>query len=213
MPTLLHLDSAIADPASRSRILTAECARAWRSRGPDFGVLTRDLHLEPPPHLRERSQHWPERLREGEPLDAATEESQRGLIAELLAADAVVIGAPMYNYAMPSTLKAWIDLVHVPGITAAFDTPTQPLAGRSALIVTTQGGGPDPVIDEFVSAPLRQLFGAGFGMDVTIVAARRTLAERIPSLGIAEAEREFEAALSGAVEWGATVLVDPAASH
>ncbi len=207
MPTLLHLDSAIADPASRSRILTAECARGWQSRGADFDVVTRDLHLDPPPHLRERSQHWPERLREGEPLDEATDALQRELIAELLAADAVVLGAPMYNYAVPSTLKAWIDLVHVPGITAAFDTPTQPLAGRSALIVTTQGGGPDPVIDAFVSAPLRQLFGGGFGMEVTVVAARRTLVDRIPSLGVAEAEGEFEAALSGAFEWGATVPV------
>lgn len=208
MPTLLHLDSAIADPASRGRVLTAEATRGWQSRGAHFTVVTRDLHVDPPPHLRERSQHWPERLREGELLDEGTADLQDRLISELIAADAVVVGAPMYNYAMPSTLKAWIDLVHVPGITAAFDTPTQPLAGRQALIVTTQGGAPDPVIDEFVSAPLRQLFGAGFGMDVTTVGARRTLAERIPSLGIAEAGREFEAALSAVYEWGATVPVE-----
>lgn len=207
MPTLLHIDAAIADHVSRSRVLTAEFARGWQSRGADHHVVTRDLHLDPPPPLRQRSQHWPGRLRGGETLDDTIAGVQQQLIEELIAADVVVVGAPMYNYAMPSSLKSWIDLVHVPGITAPFDEPTQPLAGRAAIIVTTQGGGSDPAIDTFVSGPLRQLFGAGFGMETQVIVATRTLAAQIPSLGVEQAEQEFASALSAAYELGATVTV------
>lgn len=69
---------------------------------------------------------------------------QQALVDELLAADVVVVGAPMYNYSLPSSLKAWIDHIHIPGVTAPFDGDTQPMAGRPAVVVTSRGGSYDP---------------------------------------------------------------------
>ena len=144
MPTLLQLDSSADLTGSRTRALTAAVAQAWRERGPDHEVVVRDLHVDHLPHLRLPAQHWPPRLRDGAIVPADLEELQRSVLEELMAADAVVIGAPMYNCSMPSTLKAWVDLIHVPGVTAPFDEPTQPLAGRPVVITTARGAAYDP---------------------------------------------------------------------
>ncbi|UOQ56862.1 NAD(P)H-dependent oxidoreductase [Leucobacter allii] len=205
MPTLLHIDSAIADAESRTRRLTRAAVEAWRGRGDGYTVVSRDLHADPPSHLRERSQHWPERLREGAPLDRATEEIQERLIAELLGADALVIGAPMYNFNIPSTLKAWVDLVHVPGITSPFDAEVRPLRGRPAVIVTSQGGPREDAVEHLATAPLRHLLGAAFGMEVHVVGTSRTLAERIPELGVDEADALFADAEAETVRLGSTI--------
>ncbi|WP_053351524.1 FMN-dependent NADH-azoreductase [Leucobacter musarum] len=205
MPTLLQLDGAIADEASRTRALTRAVADAWTARGDDFAVVHRDLHLDPPPHLAQRAQHWPESLRGGAALAAATQSVQDHLITELLAADAVVIGAPMYNYAMPSTLKAWIDLVHVPGVTSSWADSALPLAGRPVIIATAQGGPLESGVEEFVTKPLAHLFGTAFGMDVHVVGTSRTLAEMIPELGPDWAAADFARARDEASALGASV--------
>ena len=94
-------------------------AETWRGLGDDHTVVRRDLHREPLPHLTDAA-----RLRvDGEASDAAAEKLQAELIAEVAAADVVVIGAPMYNWSLPSTLKAWIDYIHVLGTTVPFDNP------------------------------------------------------------------------------------------
>lgn len=209
MPTLLHLDSSADLEASRTRAMTAEVAEAWRTRGADYEVVVRDLHADPPPHLRTTAQHWPERLRGGAVLSADVDELQRAVLDELLAADAVVIGAPMYNYSMPSTLKAWIDLIHVPGITSPFDEPTQPLAGRPVVIATARGaiydaGTPTEGWDHGVPA-LQVVLSDSLGMTVHVVATSRTLADRVPDLGADTAAQEFEAALAECRRLGATI--------
>mgnify|MGYP001231032904 CR=1 FL=1 len=205
MPHLLHIDSAIGDAESRTRKITAAFAETWRDRGSDFTVEYRDLHANPPPHLSERSQHWPERLRNGEMLAPATAALQEQCISELLRADVLVVGAPMYNYNIASTLKAWIDLVHVPGLTAPFDTDSQPLRGRSAVIVTAQGAPLEPVVEDFATGPLRHLLSQPFGMDVQVIGTSRTLADRIPDLGPAEAEAELAAATAEARRLGGSL--------
>ncbi len=198
MPVLLRIDSSAGGAASRTRALTEVLSEAWLGRGKGFAVVSRDLHENPPPHLGDTAQHWPERLRGGAVLDAGTVALQEAVIAELLAADAVVIGAPMYNYAVPSTLKAWLDLIHVPGVTAPFDVPTQPLAGRPAVIVSARGGTDEDGAFEHVFGPLRLVLGAGLGMDVRTIATRRTLAETIPDLGEGLAADELARAIDEA---------------
>lgn len=205
MPVLLRIDSSAGGADSRSRRITDELAGAWLARGEEFSVVARDLNASPPPHLGDTAQHWPERLRGGAVLDAGTAALQGELIAELLAADAVVIGAPMYNYTFPSTLKAWLDFVHVPGVTAPFDEPTQPLAGRPAVIVSARGATDDDGAFEHVFAPLRLALDDGLGMNVHVVSTSRTLADAVPDLDAALAAEELARALDRVRELGASL--------
>ena len=187
MPHLLHLDSAAALKNSRSREITAPFADTWRGRGPQYTVTYRDLHRDPLPHLADAALHWPPRLRPADAAPpAAAEALQQQLIDELTGADVLLIGAPLYNYSLPSSLKAWIDHIHVPGVTAPFDVPTQPLAGRPAVIVTSQGasydaGSPTEGWDHAVPV-LDLILGTSLGMTLTVITTSLTLAETVPAL-------------------------------
>lgn len=183
MPVLLHLDSSANLADSRSRAVTATFAQAWAARG--FDIVRRDLHLTPPPHLPDAALHWPEQLRQSAPAAAALA-VQRELLDELLGADVVLIGAPMYNYSMPSTLKAWIDHIHVPGETAPLGEVPRPLAGKPAIIVSSRGGiydagTPDEHSDHVVP-PLLIILESALGMSVETIYVSRTLAGFIPPL-------------------------------
>ncbi|QSB22046.1 FMN-dependent NADH-azoreductase [Curtobacterium sp. 24E2] len=119
MPTLLHIDSSADLSHSRSRALTAAFADAWRARGPEYTVVRRDLHVDQLPHLETSALHWAAVDRTADESVAPEAEALRQeVIDELLAADVVVVGSPLYNYTVPSTLKAWIDRIHVPGVLA-----------------------------------------------------------------------------------------------
>jgi len=187
MPHLLHLDSSADAKHSRSRAITATFATAWREHGPDCTIAYRDLARDPLPHLPDAALHWPPRLR---PQDAApppaAEALQQELLAELIAADVLLIGAPLYNYSLPSSLKAWIDYIHVPGVTAPFDVPTQPLAGRPAVIVNSQGASYDahtPTEGWDHAVPVLELIlGTALGMTLTVITTSLTLAETVPVL-------------------------------
>jgi FMN-dependent NADH-azoreductase len=187
MPHLLHLDSSADPERSRSRAITATFATTWRGHGPAYTVTYRDLYRDPLPHLADAALHWPPRLRpQGAAPPAAAEVLQQELLAELTAADVLLIGAPLYNYSLPSSLKAWIDHIHVPGVTAPFDVPTQPLAGRPAVIVTSQGasyeaGSPTEGWDHAVPV-LDLILGTSLGMRLTVITTSLTLAETVPAL-------------------------------
>jgi FMN-dependent NADH-azoreductase len=193
VPHLLHLDSAAALNNSRSRELTATFADAWRARGPEYSMTYRDLHRRPLPHLADAVLHWPRELR---PAGAASvdpgtlakaEALQDELIGELLGADVLLVGAPLYNYSVPSTLKAWIDHVHVPGRTAPFaDDPVQPMAGRPAVVVSSRGasydaGSPTDGWDHAVPM-LELILGPALGLSVEVITTSLTLAETVPAL-------------------------------
>ncbi|CAN5359096.1 NAD(P)H-dependent oxidoreductase [soil metagenome] len=201
MPTLLQLDSSAELEHSRSRAITAAFADAWRAIDDDHTVVVRDLHRDQLPHLASADLHWPERLRpEGADVPADAEALQAELIDELLGADVVVIGAPLYNYSMPSTLKAWIDNIHVPGFTAPFDLPVQPLAGRPVVIVSSRGasydtGSPSEGWDHAVP-PLTLILGGALGMTVSVITTSLTLAETVPALAdqLDRSRAEFAAA-------------------
>lgn len=187
VPTLLHLDSSADLTGSVSRALTARFATGWTARGADHVVVRRDLHSAPLPHLPTNVLHWAPQLREPhETVPADAEDLQRRLIDELLTADVVVIGAPMYNWSIPSTLKAWIDYIHVPGTTAPFGDDHRPLAGRPVVIVSSRGdqygpGTPNAGSDHEIPA-LTQVLGVALGMSVHVVIAELTLVGRIAAM-------------------------------
>lgn len=188
MPRLLHLDSSADVTSSTSRAVTATFAEAWRARGEGYDVVYRDLHATPPPHLPDAALHWAPRLRLPDTaVDVAAQQLQDELISELVEADALLVGAPMYNWSLPSSLKAWIDHIHVLGVTTPFDKPpTQPLAGRPAVLVVSSGaaygeGSPTAGWDHATPA-LELLFGQALGMQVNVITVELTLAERIPAM-------------------------------
>lgn len=187
MPHLLHLDSSADPERSRSRAITRTFAEAWTATGPDHTVSYRDLHRDPLPHLPDAALHWPARLRPADatpPPDAIA--LQQTLLDELTAADVLLVGAPMYNYSLPSALKAWVDYIHVPGVTAPFDTDSQPMAGRTAVVVTSRGasydaGTPTEGWDHAVPV-LELILGTSLGMHVRVIATNLTLADAVPAL-------------------------------
>lgn len=201
MPTLLQLDSSADARTSVSRAVTDTFVRTWRELGPDHRVVRRDLHADPLPHLADASLHWPARLRAADAAPPAEAEAlQQQVIAELLAADAVVIGAPMYNYSLPSVLKVWLDHIHIPGVTTPFDGDTQPMAGRPAVIISSRGGIYDPGSPnadwDHTIPPLRIILGDALGMDVSVITVSRTLSAVVPALA-AEADRAAEELAAG----------------
>ena len=201
MKTLLHLDSSADLTGSVSRRLTARFAAGWAELG--HALVRRDLFLDQPPHLPSNALHWAPSLRAaGESVDPEHDRYQQELADELLAADVVLLGAPMYNWSVPSTLKAWIDWIHVPGLTAPAGPEDQaPLAGKPIVIASGRGlaYGPGTGNVDHELAALNQLFAASMQMSVYPVLAELTLADRVAdlapyaaqaaaSLGSAEAE-------------------------
>ena len=141
MKTLLHLDSSPRAERSSSRRLTAHFARAWREAHPEGTVIHRDVGATPPPMVSEDwiaaafsppANHTPAQR---EAIAVSNE-----LVDELLAADEIVIGAPMYNFAVTAALKAWIDQIVRVGRTVAYPSYEGLLAGRKTTIITTRGG-------------------------------------------------------------------------
>jgi FMN-dependent NADH-azoreductase len=147
---ILHLDSSITGTQSVSRSLTAEIVAAQVAQNPRAEVVYRDLASEPVMHLS------PAHLVafQGGPVeDALGEDIARGAkyIDELIAADVIVIGVPMYNHGIPTQLKSWIDRVVVAGKTFRYTEhgPEGLLpAGKKAILATASGGfysGESPV--------------------------------------------------------------------
>ena len=214
MPTLLHLDSSADLHHSRSRAITALFADAWRRGGPGHTVTYRDLHRDPLPHLADPEQHWARTFRQpGADVPPAADAVQQEILDELLGADVLLIGVPTYNYAPPSTLKAWLDHIHVPGVTAPLDTDTQPLAGRRAVLVNSSGaiydaGTPAATWNHAV-APLQIVLGESLGMVVEVISCTRTLADRVPALAAeaAQAQLEFNQACARAADLGRQLAI------
>jgi FMN-dependent NADH-azoreductase len=198
MAALLHLDSSADLTRSVSRRLTARFATGWAARG--HVIVRRDLFIDQPPHLPSNVLHWAPSLRAAdESVDPAHDRYQEELVGELLAADVVLVGAPMYNWSVPSTLKAWIDWIHVPGMTAPAgpDDPA-PLAGKPIVIASGRGlaYGPDSGNVDHELAALNQLFAESLQMTVYPVLAELTLADRV--VGLAPYAAQGAASLAAA---------------
>jgi FMN-dependent NADH-azoreductase len=121
--TILKLDSSISGENSVSRILTRSITEQLATANPGAAIIERDLVAAPLSHLTERGQ-------DADVLD------------EFLGADTVVIGAPMYNFSVPSQLKAWIDRIAVAGKTFQYGANgPEGLAGGKRVIVAVSRGG------------------------------------------------------------------------
>jgi FMN-dependent NADH-azoreductase len=128
---------------SRSRMLSAYYADAWRVANPGGTVTYRDLAADPVPHL-DIDSFTANFLAASDrtPAQAAARAYAETLTGELLAADAIVIGLPLYNFSVPSSFKAWVDRIVVPGLTVGEGGGL--LGGRSVTITTARGGGYGP---------------------------------------------------------------------
>lgn len=140
---LLHIDSAITGIHSVSRQLTAQTVSAWMARYPDTQVSYIDLVADAPGHFTMEA--MAPRTGQTEGLSASQQQENavsEQLVSQFLAADVVVMGAPLYNFGIPSQLKAWIDRIAQPGRTFQY-TATGPeglAQGKTVIIASSRGG-------------------------------------------------------------------------
>lgn len=140
---LLHIDSSILGGHSVSRKISAAAVAALRNATPGMEVVYRDLDANPPPPLSGALL-----AAKATPVEARTPDQARNaahadaILDEFLAADIVVIGAPMYNFGIPSQLKAWIDHLAVAGRTFKYsEAGVEGLAGGKRVILASSRGG------------------------------------------------------------------------
>ncbi len=162
---LLHLDSSITGEDSVTRRLSARIVENLRQAYPGISIHYRDLASQPLPHHR---------LAHGNDEDRGGAEA---VLAEFLDADVVVIGAPMYNFAIPSQLKAWVDSILVAGKTFRYTqggVPEGLARGKRVIVASSRGGvysdGPYASLDH-QEKYLRTVFGFIGIADVEFVRA------------------------------------------
>lgn len=157
---LLQLDSSPLGTYSVTRELGASVVAQWRQAVPGLELKYRDL-------ASDALSHWTplptEAIDSLAPAVRAEVERNEELLQEFLAADVVVIGAPMYNFGIPSQLKAWVDRIAVAGRTFRYtaEGPQGLAGGKRVIVLSGRGGfyadGPMQVAD-FQEAYLRQVF-------------------------------------------------------
>ena len=161
---LLHVDSSILGQNSASRELSAAIVARWQDAVPGLQVTYRDLDATPLPHLSGGS------LAGANAAEAA--EAAR-VMQEFIDADVVVLGAPMYNFGIPSTLKAWIDRIAVAGKTFRYtESGPQGLAGgRKVILASSRGGFHQDSGADFQEPYLRFVLGFLGITDIEVVRA------------------------------------------
>lgn len=168
---ILHLDAGLFGDHSVSRQLSQAVVQRLRAAHPQARITFRDLGAAAPAHLTAGILGAA-----GEPSAAERGESalSDALIAELLAADVVVIGAPMYNFSIPTQLKAWFDRVLKAGVTFKYtaEGPVGLAGGRRVIIASSRGGayGDGSPLD-FQEPYLKTLLGFIGITDVSVVRA------------------------------------------
>jgi FMN-dependent NADH-azoreductase len=177
MATVLHINSSVRQNGSLSRQLGAEFVAKWQEANPSGTVITRDLAANPVPHLTEQmmgAYFTPAEQRNAD--QAHTIKTSDALVDELLAADTIVIGAPMYNFSVTSGLKAWIDHVARAGRTFKYGAngPEGLVSGKKVYVFVASGGayseGPAAAYDH-VTTYLRSVLGFLGMTDVTFIVA------------------------------------------
>ena len=194
MNNVLVITSSANGESSVSGRLATRFIDQLRSRHPGLGVVVRDVGAEPVPHLTANTVA----AIKGTPASAAeiaARELSDTLIAELEAADLIVIASPMYNFGMSSTLKAWFDHVLRAGVTFRYTEsgPEGLLKGKKAVLIQSRGGlyseGPAAAMNAQESH-IQTLLGFAGIDDVTFVRAERL------AFGLEAAEASIEAAIA-----------------
>lgn len=143
MSRILVIESSARQQGSVSRELTQQFIANWQAAHPADQVQVRDLAAGPVPHLDATLLGgWMTPSEQQSDAEKAALARSNQLTDELLAADVLVLAAPMYNFAIPSTLKAWLDHVLRAGLTFKY-TDTGPqglLTGKRAFVLTARGG-------------------------------------------------------------------------
>jgi FMN-dependent NADH-azoreductase len=177
MTTVLVLNSSVSGEGSVSKILVEEAVQRLLEANPGATVVHRDLGATPAPHLTTANVAGVRGVPTTDAELAARALSDK-LIAEVRAADTIVIGAPMYNFSIPTGLRAWFDYVLRAGETFSYSEagPQGLLAGKRVIVIESRGGlyskGPAKAID-FQEPYLRTLLGfIGLG-DVTFFHAEK----------------------------------------
>ncbi|MFD4461148.1 FMN-dependent NADH-azoreductase [Nocardia sp. NPDC058480] len=204
MTHLLHLDAS-ARTNSLSRKLGAEFVRAWRDAEPGGTYTYRDLAAEPTPFIEEG---WTElcdavlaagvtdldRLAELAVTPAAKTAWQmvEPLLAQVLAADVILIGTPMYNYSIPAALKAWLDQITFPRMS---------LGRRRFVVVTARGGAYSPgapkAAFDYQERFLRDFFAGHFAVTDTVF-VNAELANAVQDPNLSHLRDVHEASLAAA---------------
>jgi FMN-dependent NADH-azoreductase len=173
---ILHIDSSILGANSASRTLTAEIVSRLRTENPQAEVQYLDLAAESLPHLSAGS------LAQADEAEAARNAQA---MTDFMSADVIVVGAPMYNFGVPSQLKAWIDRVVVAGKTFRYTEsgPVGLVKGKRVIIGVSRGSiyGPD-ARGEFAESYLKHVFGF-IGIDDVVLV-------RAEGLGLSPQHRE-----------------------
>ncbi|MGO4586922.1 FMN-dependent NADH-azoreductase [Arthrobacter sp. 2RAF6] len=214
MTTLLHIDTSVfPGEASSSRSVTAAFRKTWEEQHPEGTVIYRDLASDPVPHITADAWSAGYAAPPGRTPGQSTAFTARvRLIEELEQADAVLIGAPMYNFSIPSTLKAWLDNVLLLGRTAGESRSAQ---GTPAVVVASRGGSYGPGTPregyEFVQNYLEAVLKGTLGLDLDFIVPELTMAPRNPAMSElvplyeASRKRAFEDATTKAKEIAARV--------
>ncbi|MFF4544781.1 FMN-dependent NADH-azoreductase [Streptomyces sp. NPDC001435] len=185
MATLLHIDSSVfPSGGSASRAVAEAFRKTWQEQHPDGTVIYRDLASNPVPHITadahtagfaDPAAHTPEQ--------AAAFAERVKLIEELEQADAVLIGAPMYNFTIPSTLKAWLDNVILIGRTAG---EAHSAKGTPVTVVASRGGSYAPGTPrepfEYVQNYLTAILADTLALDLDFIVPELTLAPHNPAM-------------------------------
>ena len=142
MSKVLVLNSSALGGSSVSNQVVQDAVVELGARDPGLVVTVRDLGANPIPHLNSDSANALRGAAPANEAQAIAQELSDTLIAELKAADTIVIGAPMYNFGIPSTLKAWFDYVLRAGITFRYTEagPVGLLEGKRAIVIESRGG-------------------------------------------------------------------------
>lgn len=202
MTRLLHVSSSPLPVASKSRAVADEFVAAWTATHPDIIVTERDLIASAIPHFGTdliTAFGTPAEQRSAEQAAALARADE--IIAEVEAADVVVIGAPMHNFSISSTLKAWIDHLARAGRTFRYTTtgPEGMLKGKKVFVILSRGGiyseGPAQAMD-FQEPYLRAVLGFLGLTDVTFIRAEGlNIGPESAARGLATARQAIAAAL------------------
>ena len=204
MKTLLQINSGMRGSASQSSMLADKIAASLLDRMPAAVHIKRDLSDDIIPHLDQHTF-----LAFSDPTVACTPSQKAGLalsdtlVSELEAADALVLGAPMYNLMIPSTLKSWLDYVSRAGRTFAFSQagPIGLLKGKKAYIAMAQGGQFLGTPADLESGYLRMALGLLGIVDIKFIYAEGlAMGPEAAEAGLADAHRQIGAIFEQALE-------------
>jgi FMN-dependent NADH-azoreductase len=191
MRTLLQLNTSLYSGQGQSSRLAGEFVAAWLRRHPADRVLRRDLAEQPVPHLdAETFQAFGTAAESRTPAQRAAVADSDALIAELKVADVIVLGVPMYNFGVPSTLKAYFDHVARAGVTFRYTAsgPEGLLKNKKAYVFATRGGRYHGTPQDSQSDYLRQFLGFLGIRDIEFIYAE----------GLAMGEHQRDGALADA---------------